>query len=229
MNGRLASSHAVSIWVALGLSHPAAAGEDERRPLTIEVHLQDYAGVPGRLLRGGAAVADEIYRPANIAIEWRNCTAAIEGLPVAPECSAEVRPNLLVIQLAPEKMAKRVPLPRSVFGYAPRAQSGLQPNRATLFWDRIRDYCRDNAFDARALLGAAIAHEIGHLLLGPGRHGARGMMRCPWKKPDVRSAARGRLSFTPDELALIRQGARRRVRPKASPSGGASPPRSRSQ
>jgi len=169
------------------------------------------------LLREASGVADEVYRPADVTIDWLDCTPALEGSAGPPDCEGEMRASLIVIQLVPEKMAKGVPVRGSVFGYAPLGAPDQLSHRATLFWDRIRDYCTAFATDAEALLGTAIAHEIGHLLLGPDKHSPGGMMRCPWRRQDVASAARGRLVFTPAELSLVREGARRRYLADSTP------------
>ena len=49
-----------------------------------------------------------------------------------------------------------------------------------------------------------IAHEVGHLLLRQG-HTARGLMREEWFKRDLDLARTGRLGFTPEQGARIRE------------------------
>jgi hypothetical protein len=54
------------------------------------------------------------------------------------------------------------------------------------------------------MLGAAIAHELGHLFLPSGGHSARGLMRAPWDRVDILNADGPGLRFTPEQGALIR-------------------------
>jgi hypothetical protein len=207
-------SHALlllSISAAFAGSLRAAADPINQPDPSIRVILQDYAGVPSRLLRKAVAVAAKTYAPAGVAIEWFDCTAVLHGQAAPPGCAGEVLPTSLYIQFFPEPMAKTVPVGRSVFGYAAPSTPRRFSNRAVLFWDRIQDHCEAFALDADALLGAALAHEIGHLLLGPGSHRSAGMMRCPWNTQDVASAARGRLSFSSPELKLLRERVERRI------------------
>jgi hypothetical protein len=209
----------LTIGVAGGGPLRAEAAESET--LSIEVHFQDYAGIPDSLLRKAARVAAQAYEPAGVAIEWLDCTPVLRGLPAPEGCGGETRATSLIIQLVSEKMAKAVPVPKSVFGYATPVTSKRFSNRAILFADRIRDHCEAFGLDAAVLLGMAIAHEIGHLLLERPGHGASGLMRCPWKRRDVVDAARGRLSFTSDQLALLHEGAVARSRTNGLWRGGA--------
>jgi hypothetical protein len=58
--------------------------------------------------------------------------------------------------------------------------------------------------DVSYILGAALAHEIGHLLLGARSHVPRGVM-CPrLGRQQLKMASRGELLFTPEQAARIR-------------------------
>ena len=54
------------------------------------------------------------------------------------------------------------------------------------------------------ILGHVSAHEIGHLLLGPGAHGHDGIMRAGWSRQDLQQAAWGQLVFTDEESGRLR-------------------------
>jgi len=51
---------------------------------------------------------------------------------------------------------------------------------ATVFTDRIRSLAAEIKMADGELLGRAIAHEIGHLLLGTTHHSSTGLMRGHW-------------------------------------------------
>jgi hypothetical protein len=55
-----------------------------------------------------------------------------------------------------------------------------------------------------AMLGCVIAHELGHLLLGPG-HAPNGIMHAAWDSRDLEAIRFGSLKFTPAESARIRR------------------------
>jgi len=53
------------------------------------------------------------------------------------------------------------------------------------------------------VLGHAMAHEIGHLLL-PYGHSPTGLMRAEWEAKDLRLAANRQLNFTSEQAELMR-------------------------
>jgi hypothetical protein len=65
------------------------------------------------------------------------------------------------------------------------------------------------------MLGHVIAHELGHLLLPHGGHSVGGVMRAEWDPAQVMSAARGILTFTPDQAGMIRERLQASVSPSA--------------
>jgi hypothetical protein len=56
---------------------------------------------------------------------------------------------------------------------------------------------------ASLVLGAAMAHEIGHLLLGGQSHAAIGIMVARLDCEKLTRASRGELGFTPDQARRI--------------------------
>jgi len=83
----------------------------------------------------------------------------------------------------------------------PDAQYGVS---ATIFEDRIEGLWESNGTDLAVVLGHAIAHELGHVLLGSAEHSSMGIMRAHWGKADFDQAAMGRLGFTAQQAARIR-------------------------
>jgi len=63
---------------------------------------------------------------------------------------------------------------------------------------------RNAAINLAPLLGIAIAHEIGHLLLPDNSHSQTGLMRAKWGKADFWLAQRSQLFFTAEQGELIR-------------------------
>jgi hypothetical protein len=61
-------------------------------------------------------------------------------------------------------------------------------------------------YELPIILGSVIAHEIGHLLLGPNAHMESGIMQAQWTREQLNQAFRGRLMFT---LAQQRLSARK--------------------
>jgi hypothetical protein len=57
---------------------------------------------------------------------------------------------------------------------------------ATIYVDRVDALAAGAGVDRGELLGRAIAHEIGHLLLGTSDHPRSGLMRATWKAVEIR-------------------------------------------
>jgi len=60
------------------------------------------------------------------------------------------------------------------------------------------------------ILGHAIAHEVGHLLLNRQVHSPHGIMRGEWGFADFRDMTEGMFLFTPQQTEFLRADARRR-------------------
>jgi hypothetical protein len=56
---------------------------------------------------------------------------------------------------------------------------------ATIYLDRIDSLAGEAKVDSGRLLGRAIAHEVGHLLLGTHDHAHAGLMRARWLTPEL--------------------------------------------
>jgi hypothetical protein len=56
---------------------------------------------------------------------------------------------------------------------------------ATVFADRVSALAHSARVDAGELLGRALAHEVGHMLLGRADHPSEGLMRGLWTVADL--------------------------------------------
>jgi hypothetical protein len=75
---------------------------------------------------------------------------------------------------------------------------------AYVFYDRVQPLAREHQMSDASLLGFAIAHEIGHLLLPYGSHSPSGLMRGEWDNRQFLLARAGLLRFTAEQAELIR-------------------------
>jgi hypothetical protein len=79
-------------------------------------------------------------------------------------------------------------------------------NRAvvTVYLDAVVDVARRYGQPVGKILGIALAHEIGHVLLPPPSHSPRGIMRPSWEGDALRHAVGGDIAFTDGQAALMR-------------------------
>lgn len=75
-----------------------------------------------------------------------------------------------------------------------------------VFYETVQALARSaiTLADLPEILGITLAHEIGHLLLGPERHSATGLMRADWSRGDLEDAAKGRLLFSKEHARRMR-------------------------
>jgi hypothetical protein len=86
-------------------------------------------------------------------------------------------------------------LPETVFGFA------VHPDLASVYYARALHLAEHDAAESEAhiILGCAMAHEVGHLLLGSNSHSVSGVMQARWERKHIRQALMGAMLFTPDQ------------------------------
>jgi len=197
---------------------PEARSADSTLAFTIHVH--NYAEVDHKTLLEAEKIAAGIYRKVGVETRWSDA-------PIAPKLISQE--NLadrswldltdIDLHILPRIMADRIGLPNKAMGLAP----GTEPDRQVVyvFYNRVEVLAQSQV---RALfegsirrpattaqvLGHAIAHEIGHLLLNVESHSATGIMRGDWDLSDLQSVASGYLLFTANQAEVIRAEVARR-------------------
>ena len=111
-------------------------------------------------------------RDAGVELAWRDCRVG---------CAEALGSDEIVVRIV---TAPKTAVPGSL-GYALVDLEQGRGTLATIYLDRIRSIARRTGVDAGRLIGRAIAHEIGHLLLGTSRHSAAGLMRARWSDREV--------------------------------------------
>lgn len=167
-------------------------------PPVVRVTVIDSVHVEERTLALAMAQAQRVFKTAGLEIEWNSCR--IGQRPSDCELSPWV---VRIIGRPLDGFARRTMLGFSVF-----AEEGSV--YATVFRDRVSDLATGAHVSEAVLLGTAIAHELGHLLLGNMGHARQGVMAWPWTRPQLDRAAAGLLGFQPAEVAVMREEVRRR-------------------
>jgi len=188
-----------------GWNAPALAAQTEQvntRPgLSITVDLIDSAEVaPGTRSRAEHEF-EHIMQTAGISVAW------IEGDANTP---VDLLADAIVLRILPKAGPSDDPKALGV-ALAP-GPGGIY---ATIFFDRVCERVADPVLSKagarlEGVLGHAMAHEIGHLLLGMNSHSASGLMSAVWRVEDFRRLARGQFNFRPDEAARMRSEVARR-------------------
>lgn len=175
----------------------------------ITVRVYNYARVLTDILTRAQSQMQRIFNRFGVEVDWLDCPISPEHLSSNRTCSSRLGPNHLVLKLLPASMSKRYGLRGDIFGFASPTKDGLPGAHISIFFSRVLDLAYHGAVgssfeDAQAIiLGHMMAHEVGHLLLGPDSHGSRGVMKFPWDRRVLESMERGRLRFTTGEQKRI--------------------------
>ena len=144
---------------------------------------------------------------------WRECSAGCDDAP---------GPRGMIVRVvgAPESAAPGM-LGCSVVD----VQQGAG-TLATLYADRIESLANRTRVDPGTLLGRAVAHEIGHLLLGTSSHSRAGLMRAGWSDREIQRDVTADWTWSPGDVIAVHRGAvlrERRLRPTTVMAGAIRP------
>jgi hypothetical protein len=182
-----------------------AAGNPPDQPVSVLVY--NFAGVPEAILASAEQQAQAIMESAGVKLQWLHCPDALPG--ISPQLCQQAPGSLTLVLHILSDGANRRNASGDAIGFAvPDDGSGFG-YEAVLFYDRVRKLSR--AIGIPAALGHGMAHELGHLLLGSGRHSVSGIMKAGWRKPELELAAKRSLRFLPAERNRIRDNLRRRI------------------
>ena len=134
-------------------------------------------------LRIAQDAAAAILKDVGIDVRWLDCGAKnIEPIGESPRCGQTLASNELILRILAKGSVggtRNVSMGFSMVGRRPEDDA---PILSTVFADVVALVARDAGVDARRLLGYAVAHEIGHLLLNNPRHSNAGLMRALWSR-----------------------------------------------
>src|SRR6266849_1519246 len=171
-----------------------APGRIAASDLKLTLVIYDHAHVGGETLTHAENTVSEIFEHAGVQLVW------LEGFAYAAErrkaeIPAQEDPATLVVKLQPASEAAR---------YGVRsACEGIGFESGAIVFVRSRNP-RSTATADATHLGYIIAHELGHILLGPDAHSIVGIMRGTLLQQDWEKAAQGTLGFARSQQKQIR-------------------------
>lgn len=140
-------------------------------------------------------IATQMFSTAGVAIHWRgahNCPAEAIIVSLTTKTPEDLHPHALAYALPYECTHIRV------------------------FFDRIHELSRNWTDLERHLLAHVLVHEITHILQGTNAHSDHGLMKGRWDQEDFDRMRGDGLSFTPQDIRLIRSGMAARAAHSAS-------------
>ena len=169
---------------------------------TVVVRTYNYAAVPFGQLASAKLEAGHIFRRAGVSVEWIDCR--VRGGDDAPACTEPLLPGrdlmLRLVDRIPAQGGRIVALGESMLD---REQRGGVLMTIDVF--PVRSVAGRASTSISTLLGRAVAHEIGHLLLGSAEHPRLGLMRALWSHDELRGLKPAHWGFSAREAARMRQ------------------------
>ena len=150
---------AMTLWIlAVGAGEAAA-----ERGITLVLQIVDKVGVPGGELAHAQAEAARIFEAIGVELVWAGQAAT----------PSDLRALHLTVVLGTSQASDTASAPRNqhVLGAAMRPAG-----RAYVYVDRVRQLSSERQAQVQLLLGRAIAHEVGHLVLPKDGHSTSGIM-----------------------------------------------------
>jgi hypothetical protein len=175
--------------------------------LEMTIHVYDYAGIDPGVLAEAEAFAARIFQKAGLRTQWSNCRFS----PTARRCAAVGGVTHLYIRLLPEAMAGKLAASTRMLGLSVSTSPGTFPVDAYVFAERLGVLGEQDRDRVPSLLGAAITHEVGHLLLAGNAHTVTGIMSAQLGPKEKKYALMGVLTFSRRQSEQIRADVRQRM------------------
>jgi len=180
---------------------PARAQSPEGTPPRVQLSLFNDAAVPPDVLAAAQSRASLVLENAGVEVTWLACRPRNKAdfAPATPDCGSFAWPKHLSVRI----VRRGASVSDDVFGMSFLDGSG-EGVYATIYYENlIHSKAHPDLGDAD-MLGFAIVHEVGHLLLGPHSHSAGSVMQGNWQKTTLLAASQGKLFFSESEANLIR-------------------------
>ena len=131
---------------------------------------------------------------------WLDCLDRDSAADPQRLCDKAREPSDVVLRVLPGRIPNRL----QVFGIA------FLPTLSSVYYEYAVRLANSDT-ETSIMLGCAIVHELGHLLLGPSSDSAGGIMSGEWGPKEFRLALMGGLLFTSQQSKVIQAEARRRM------------------
>ncbi|MCW5976420.1 MAG: hypothetical protein KIT09_00005 [Bryobacteraceae bacterium] len=174
--------------------------------IPIRVHISNLAGAPLPILEKARKEAARVFESAGVPMEFCDRSPTQEFI-----FDPHKTPTDVFLRLLPESLSSKFCKRGSVLGFAQPVGERQFRYVASIFYRRVWTAAKEAGLNPGVILGHVMAHELGHLLLGPDAHSSRGMMRCPWHADELTAAVQGRLIFRPEEVERMQEQVAARV------------------
>lgn len=181
----------LALWMCAALFAPPGSAVER---MTVSVCTR--GSLDRKVVAGAEAAVTSLFDTVNIEVAWAKCDTGLEG-------SAAVRQHWYTVRLRDGKPFITPEGALDTLGEAFLSEVS-ESYIVDVYYQSVRALAGTQEAEPALLLGYVIAHELGHLLLGPG-HTPEGVMHAAWGRRDLEAIRQGRMRFTPAEGARMRR------------------------
>ncbi len=186
-----------ALQATLVVAIATVAAAEPQQPYPVIVRVYDVAGLDAATTRTALTTSESALRSASVAVRWEEC--AVGSLTV--RCDAPLAGEYVVRIVRTADASGRGP---HALGDALVDIATGSAVFATIYFQRVQRLSQSAGADEGELLGHAIAHELGHLLLASHAHSGQGLMRPVWRERELRRRSAGDWQFSAQDAATIR-------------------------
>jgi hypothetical protein len=194
----------VGLSIVLEVSAAEAANERNAAAPHLVVRTYNSHSVSPDMLAHAMRTVHSLLKSPGLATEWRDCSFVA---PPEGACARSIDANEIIVRIvaADAASASSMVLGTTRIG-------GREPSCLVTVWaDRVMTMARTGDVDPGTLLGRAVAHELGHILMGAVAHASVGLMRAEWTDHELRLDRPSDWMFSRIECEAIRRGFRARL------------------
>jgi hypothetical protein len=173
--------------------------------LRVMVHVYSGVNLSSSELSRAEREAEKVFLYTGIQLSWTSVLLDADVHDKVPSLTWNAAS--LQLRLWPRVVASKQPSSPETLGFCLSLEDGV----AVVLADDVRKRAAYSSTKFDDLLGLAMAHELGHLLLRSAAHSVTGIMRARWTEEGLRDDDRGRLRFMPGEAESMRSEVRRRM------------------
>jgi hypothetical protein len=175
----------------------------ERGKLALTLRVYNYA-ISRSLLSDAEAEATVILNSAGLDPVWVDCPLSASQVKNYPSCARAIGPTDFILTMLTKAAPERVSPEEDAMGRALPCPKTEMACSAYVFYKNVQEEAVYAKIHVSRLLGHVLAHEIGHLLLGPKSHSTTGVMMAGWSDDDMQTIARGFLFFNEQQSRRMR-------------------------
>jgi hypothetical protein len=183
-----------------------AAADQASANDTIALRVYNAYGLSSSDLDTARIVVRQVFRAAGVQTIWRDCSGNRHE-----SCSERLSANEIIVRLIRSPNGPRVSSPDHTLGVSLIQSERGGGSYTSVYPDRVDAIADRFGSERNLLLGRAIAHEVGHVLLGMTGHPVTGLMRAHWSERPLQATVPGDWIFSSVEAQQLRDATRTRA------------------